>query len=145
MVKSIYTVFFFSYSCLPILVLMAVAMFFIPDSPIYLIHKGKEDAARKSLKWLRGSEYSGIEEEIAAIKAADAERNEPGSSVTLGQIFSKAVYLKPFGICIGIMFLQQFSGINEVLFYLQDIFKDAGSDLDAGLSGSIVTLMQVYH
>ena len=62
-------------------------MFFIPDSPLYLIHKGKEDAARKSLKWLRGSEYSGIEEEIAAIKAAEAERNEPDSSVHWGKFF----------------------------------------------------------
>ena len=97
------------------------------------------------MKWLRGSEYSGIEKEIAAIRVTEAERNQPHSRVPLRQIFSKAVYLKPFGICLGIMFLQQFSGINEVLFYLQDIFKDAGSDLDAGLSGSIVTLMQVYH
>lgn len=118
-------------------------MFFIPDSPIFLIHKGKEEAARNSLKWLRGSEYSRLEEEISAIKNSEAERNAPGSSVSLGQIFSQAVYLKPLGICIGLMFLQQFSGINQVLFYLQDIFQKAGSSLDPGLNGFIVTLMQV--
>ena len=126
-----------------ILVLMAIAMFFIPDSPVHLIHKGKEDDARKSLKWLRGSEYSGIEKEIAAIKVTEAERNQPDSRVPLMQIFSKAVYLKPFGICLGIMFLQQFSGMGEILFYLQDIFKEAGSDIDPGLSGAIVTFVQV--
>ena len=126
-----------------ILVLMVVAMLFIPDSPVYLIRQGKEDAARKSLKWLRGSEYSRIEEEISTIKNAEAERKDPGSSVSLGQIFSKAVYLKPFGICLALMFLQQFCGINAVVFYLQDIFRKANSTLDQGLSGFIVTLMQV--
>ena len=125
------------------LVMMAVVMIFIPDSPIYLIHKNKEDAARKSLKWLRGSEYSGIEEEISAIKTAEAERNNPGSSVSLGKIFSKAVYLKPLCISIGLMFFQQFAGINFVTFYIQDIFEKSGSSLDDGLSGFIVTFMQV--
>ena len=124
---------------------MAITMSFVPDSPIYLIQKGKDDAARKSLKWLRGSEYSRIEEEIVAIKAATRERNEPDLRVPLGHIFAKTVYLKPFGISLGLMFLQQFSGMNDVLFYLQDIFIASGTDIDPGLSSSIVTLMQVRY
>ena len=118
-------------------------MFFVPDSPIYLVRKGKLDAARKSLKWLRGSEYTGVEEEISTIQKSEDEQNAPGSKVSLGEIFSKAVYLKPFGISIALMFFQQFSGINAVLFYLAPIFEKAGSDLDVGLSSFIVTMMQV--
>ena len=120
-------------------------MFFVPDSPIFLVRKGKLDAARKALKWLRGSEYTGVEEEITTIQKNEDEQNAPGSKVSLGEIFSKAVYLKPFGISIALMFFQQFSGINEVLFYLSTIFEKAGSDLDPGLSSFIVTLMQVME
>ena len=43
---------------------MAVAMVFVPDSPVFLVHKGKMDAARKSIKWLRGSQYDGVEDEM---------------------------------------------------------------------------------
>ena len=126
-------------------VLMAIATFFVPDSPVYLISKGKEDSARKSLKWFRGKEYTGIEKEIAAIKMSVAERNDPKSKISFGQLFSKAVYLKPFGYSMFLMFMQQFSGINQVVFYLQAIFEKSGSTLDPGLSSFLTQLMQVFE
>merc|ERR1719322_1885522 len=52
-------------------VLMVLAMFFVPDSPVFLVRKGKMEAAKKSLTWLRGSKYSGIDDEIAEIKKAE--------------------------------------------------------------------------
>ena len=124
---------------------MAIATFFVPDSPVYLISKGKENAARKSLKWFRGEEYTGIEKEIAAIKMSVAERNDPKSKISFGQLFSKAVYLKPFGYSMFLMFMQQFSGINQVVFYLQAIFEKSGSTLDPGLSSFLTQLMQVIE
>ena len=125
------------------IVLMAIAMFFIPDSPRHLVHKGKDEAARKSLRWLRGSEYRGVDDELSVLQKAVKESKEPGSSASLKDLFTKGVYLKPFSISLSLMFLQQLSGISQVLFYLQDIFIKAGSDLDPGLHGFIVTLMQV--
>ena len=38
----------------------------MPESPVFLLSKGKEKAARKSLQWLRGIEYD-IEEEIEQV------------------------------------------------------------------------------
>ena len=46
-------------------------------------------------------------------------------------------------IMLTLMFFQQFSGINAVLFYLTDIFIKAGTDIDPGLSATIVALVQV--
>lgn len=40
------------------------------------------------------------------------------------------------------MFLQQFCGINAIAFYYQTFFVQAGSDLDPGLSATIVALAQ---
>ena len=128
-----------------ITVLMVVAMFFVPDSPVFLVRKGKMDAAKKSLTWLRGKSYSGVEEEIAEIKKAEDERNAPESKVSLSEIFTQAVYLKPFGISLCLMLFQQLSGINEVLFYMNQIFEAANSSLDPSISNFIVNTMQVMN
>ena len=124
-------------------VLMVAAMFFVPDSPVFLVRKGKMDAAKKSLQWFRGKNYSGVDDEIAEIKKAEDEQNAPESKVSLGEIFTQAVYLKPFGISLCLMAFQQLSGINEVVFYMNNIFIAAGSSIDPGLSNFIVNLMQV--
>ena len=126
-------------------VLMVLAMFFVPDSPVFLVRKGKMDAAKKSLTWLRGKSYSGVEEEIAEIKKAEDERNAPESKVSLSEIFTQAVYLKPFGISLCLMLFQQLSGINEVLFYMNKIFEKANSSLDPSISNFIVNTMQVMN
>ena len=125
------------------LVLMSIAMFFVPDSPVYLIRKGKNNAARKSIERLRGKHYIGIDDEISAIKRSEAERNNPNSRISYRQLFSNSMYLKPFAFSLTLMFLQQFSGINQVIFYLQLTFEKSNSDMDAGLSSFIAALMQV--
>ena len=46
--------------------IIAVILLMMPESPVFLLSKGKEKAARKSLQWLRGIEYD-IEEEIEQV------------------------------------------------------------------------------
>ena len=128
-----------------ITVLMVLAMFFVPDSPVFLVQKGKMDEAKKSLTWLRGKNYSGVEEEIAEIKKAEKERNAPESKVSISDIFTQAIYLKPFGISLCLMAFQQLSGINQVVFYMNDIFTAANSSLDPSISNFIVNTMQVMN
>lgn len=40
--------------------LLFIALFFVPESPRWLLHQGKEQAARKSLEQLRGKSYTSI-------------------------------------------------------------------------------------
>ena len=44
------------------IVIMAALLFMMPESPVFLLSKGKEKAARESLIWLRGTEYDTSEE-----------------------------------------------------------------------------------
>ena len=48
--------------CLTISVMMSVVMFFMPETPYYLITKGKMEQAEKSLSWLRGKQYDTTKE-----------------------------------------------------------------------------------
>ena len=58
--------------------------------------------------------------------------------------FFQGVYLKPFSMAMALMFFQQFSGINAVIFYLQNIFNAAGTEINPpGMSAFIVCLVQV--
>ena len=42
--------------------ILAALLFMMPESPVFLLSKGKEKAARESLQWLRGTDYSTAEE-----------------------------------------------------------------------------------
>ena len=70
--------------------------------------------------------------ELLELKETVQEQKEIGS-ISIKQLFTERTYYYPFGIAMSLMFMQQFSGVNVVIFYAQTIFRDAGSELDPGL------------
>lgn len=55
--------------------LLFIALFFVPESPRWLLHQGKEQDARKALETLRGKGYASI----YASTADDESTREDGS------------------------------------------------------------------
>ena len=88
----------------------------MPETPYYLITKNKEEEALKSLQWLRGTEN--VKDEIEDLKRAYKEQISLGK-VSYSSLLTNYVYLKPFLIMSALMFIQQFSGVNAVMFYLK--------------------------
>ena len=97
-------------------VLAAFTMLFMPETPYYLITKNKEQEAKKSLQWLRG--IKNVSNELDELKRAYSEQKKVGKVSYLSLITNK-VYFKPFFIMNALMFIQQFSGVNAVMFYLK--------------------------
>ena len=60
-----------------------VAMFFIPESPRWLVMRGNEWAAEVSLKWLRGRGPEMLDREIEKIKKEIALRKRERNSITM--------------------------------------------------------------
>lgn len=65
-------------------------------------------------------------------------------SGSIRDLFAVTANRKGFIICVMLMFFQQFSGINAVIFYSQKIFKSAGSTLDPSICTIIIGVVQVF-
>ncbi|CAL8087068.1 unnamed protein product [Orchesella dallaii] len=117
-----------------------VAMIFIPESPRYLVAKGKSADASRSLCWFRKKTSSQeVEDEMRIIEMSVNEMKAQASSMS--DLFEPH-HLRPSLLMIALMCFQQLSGINAVIFYTSDIFSSAGSTMDENLSTIIVGIVQ---
>ncbi|MBC8321407.1 MAG: sugar porter family MFS transporter [Bacteroidetes bacterium] len=109
---------------LPALVL-GIGMFFLPDTPRWLLSKGKDDAARLALE--KTLEPDNIQNEIDSIKQIIT--SEAKNKISIIELLQP--WLRPALIIgIGLMFFQQFTGINTVIYYAPTIFQIAGFEGD---------------
>lgn len=116
------------------------AFFFMPETPVYYLKKGNEEAARKSLIRLRGNQYN-IEAELREQREAlEATRRRSGSFID--SIKSPAAK-KGFIIAYGLMLFQQMSGVNSIIFYSSSIFTKAGTSIAPNIASIIVGAVQV--
>jgi SP family xylose:H+ symportor-like MFS transporter len=108
-------------------ILFLILLFFVPETPRYLMLKGNEPAARAVLARLVTPEEG--EKEIADIRASLSEHHS-------GKLFSFGVLLIFIGIMLSVF--QQFVGINVVLYYATDIFKGMGLTTNVSLFQTII-------
>ncbi|XP_029672765.1 facilitated trehalose transporter Tret1-like isoform X2 [Formica exsecta] len=117
-----------------------ILMFLIPETPRYYISKGKTEMAQKSLQWLR-HKNADITEEFSNIVQIHQEALERSNAQSTVSLLMKKCHFKPLLISLGLMFFQQMSGINAVIFYTVQIFQDAGSTIDENVSTIIIGLV----
>ena len=103
-----------------------VLLFFVPETPRFLVLNNKEDKALKVLKKIAGEENSKII--LEEIKGTLHEHNAPWLSYGFLIIF--------IGIMLSVF--QQFVGINVVLYYAGNIFRNMGSSTDSSLLQTII-------
>ncbi|XP_022914749.1 facilitated trehalose transporter Tret1-2 homolog isoform X3 [Onthophagus taurus] len=113
-----------------------ILMFFIPETPRWYVSKDKVEDARKALQYLRGREAD-VQKELDDIENSHQESVKLSSHSHLSDIFKKA-NLKPLVIALGLMFFQQLSGINAIIFYTTQIFELAGSSIPSHICTIIV-------
>ncbi|GER30185.1 major facilitator superfamily protein [Striga asiatica] len=117
---------------LPCLLLL-VGLFFIPESPRWLAKIGRQKEFELALRKLRGKNAN-VSKEAAEIQASfDTLRDLP--KVNMFELFD-AKYIRPLIVGVGLMFFQQFGGINGVGFYTSQTFVAAG--FSSGKMGTIL-------
>ena len=105
-----------------IVAVFEVLMFWLPETPRWLISRGYVEEAEEVLLWLRGKKI-GVEKEMDEIKKA-ALMNKTKRNVVKN--FSKRTVLIPFGYIVTIFFFQQSGGISATATHAATIFADAG-------------------
>ena len=102
-------------------------LFFVPETPRFLMLKGNEKGARAVLSRLVTPEER--EKELSEIRASLSKHHS-------GKLFSYGAPLILIGITVSVF--QQFVGINVVLYYATDIFKGMGMTTNASLLQTIL-------
>ncbi|KAG5559993.1 hypothetical protein RHGRI_003318 [Rhododendron griersonianum] len=106
-------------------------LFFVPESPRWLATVGKKKEFEAALRKLRGKDAD-ISREAAEIQAYIEDlQSLPKSRMT--DLFDRK-YIRSVIIGVGLMFFQQFGGINGVSFYVSETFAAAG------ISGNVGTI-----
>jgi sugar porter (SP) family MFS transporter len=104
----------------PALVLF-VGMYLMPETPRWLVSKGRDVEARRVLGRTRGTEEE-VEDEIEEIHRVEEEtRQQAGYRELL------APWVRPMLVAgIGLAIFQQFVGINTVIYYAPTIINSTG-------------------
>ncbi|MEO0339088.1 MAG: sugar porter family MFS transporter [Bacteroidota bacterium] len=114
--------------------LYMILMFFVPNSPRWLMMKGKSERATKVLERLHGPAYAKNEfEEIQK----NLSREQTKSKVGLADLLHPSLrYVLVIGLVVGV--LQQITGINAIFFYATSIFEQTGIGTDAAFAQSVI-------
>ena len=98
--------------------LFFITLFAIPRSPRWLAKQGRVGEARSVLKLTGEEDYERELQDI--VESIEVERSQAGERLLSGK------YRFPIFLAVSIGLFNQLSGINAILYYLNDIFAHAG-------------------
>ncbi|MDE3211770.1 MAG: sugar porter family MFS transporter [Bacteroidota bacterium] len=112
--------------------ILLIGMFFLPETPRWLMSKGREAESRRIL--VRIEEPSLVEASMKRMKdEVEKDKERPNFREVFRPWLRTALI-----ISVGIMFFQQFVGINTVIYYSPKIFMISGFEgARAGIWGAV--------
>ncbi|KAK8865577.1 hypothetical protein IAR55_000721 [Kwoniella newhampshirensis] len=111
-------------------VLLVGVLFIVPESPRWLLYKGKPEKAERALfKIHGGSDYKEIlvQEQLAILNKSREEEAEASSSVSRwSDLWRNPVERRKFIATVGILVSQQISGVQFIFSYTTTFFTLVG-------------------
>jgi len=101
-------------------IILLVGIIFLPETPRWLMTKGREEEGRRILKMVE--EPDKVEDSLQRMKDEIEKDKERASFKEVFRPWLRSALI----IAVGIMFIQQFVGINTVIYYSPKIFVIAG-------------------
>ncbi|XP_012287765.1 facilitated trehalose transporter Tret1 [Orussus abietinus] len=129
------------YSCATIPLIFFLCFLPMPESPYYLLSKGRKEDALQNLARLRGKTVQGVQKEADEMQAIveEAFRNE----ASMADLFTVKANFKALLFTCALVAFQQFSGIDVMLFYTEEIFISAHSTIPSSISTIVIGVVQV--
>lgn len=106
--------------------LFFVALFFVPESPRWLVQNGNISKAETVLVKINGSEVG--KKELDIIQSSQINKKDSDFKA----IFTKELR-RPLLVGIGLAFFQQITGINTIMYYAPMIFEKSGLSIDSAI------------
>ncbi|XP_064471405.1 facilitated trehalose transporter Tret1-like isoform X2 [Ornithodoros turicata] len=122
-------------SMIPVALLIP-CLYFIKESPTWLLEKERKSEAVESLHFYVGPN---ITDDMCKLQA----KISTGEQFTFSELKLPYIY-KPFLCTLLAMFLQQFSGVAILLYFAHDIFEASGSTMSSSDCAITVGLVQVF-
>lgn len=135
-------VFWLSLICTLIPAIFGVVFCWMPETSTYLVNKNKIAQAEESLRWLRGKDFD-PKPEIDLLQEQEAERNSSNQNDSIISAYKRPEARRAMIIGVCLMFFQQTSGINAVIFYTTFIFGAANTGIEPAIQTIIVGVIQV--
>ncbi|XP_047985601.1 facilitated trehalose transporter Tret1-like [Leguminivora glycinivorella] len=112
----------------------------LPESPVWLEGRGLDSTAAK--KWLHLSSRATavVKDDVPEKPSAEAPK---APSLFTREVFCSPAVVKPLVVGFSLLFFQQFSGIDAVIFFTVEIFQSAGSTLNPMMATIIVGVVQL--
>ncbi len=128
-------------------IILFVGMWFLPESPAWLLSKGREEACRAIMN--RIEDPAVVETSMArTLEELRRDKEQAGWREVLKPWLRNALI-----IGVGIMFFQQFVGINTIMYYCPKIFLMAGfgdnisaiwASVGVGVVNVLFTVVSIY-
>lgn len=129
-------------------------LFFVPESPHWLILKNRLSDARKSIAWLRGwATLEEIEPEFKELcqyiasnennEKLDEQKTKSMSIIENMKLYTKKNFLWPYAVVSFTFFLHHFSGGNTLQTYAVQIFASLRAPVDKYVATVYLGLAEV--
>ncbi|KAH8396281.1 hypothetical protein KR222_007334, partial [Zaprionus bogoriensis] len=108
----------------------------MPESPSWLLQKGRVERATRSLRYFRGLHKKGLdivpefEAELSQMKMTADNSRDTAASESLGQAIRRPEVYKPLLMMIGFFGFQQACGVVVIIVYAVQIAQRAGVTID---------------
>lgn len=112
----------------------------MPESPVWLKTKNRLEEAKQSIYWLH---LSGLNIETNSIELENVDTKPIKDKFISFKVLFSRECLMPLGIGLGLLVIQQLSGIDAVIFFTVEIFRTAGSSLNSYYATIIVGAVQL--